>query len=111
MDLQDAVCADCVYQISDLESEVEYLASSQTVGEVVVLPSTVPVIGESFCQCDRQEELSPCFSIVSDCLCGEEDQGEEKLMNTVVHNMNTARHTTVVLKPGIIYYLFSIFIL
>ncbi|XP_070707756.1 SPRY domain-containing SOCS box protein 3 [Pempheris klunzingeri] len=59
-------------QISDVESEVEYLASSQTVSEVVALPSTVPVIGESFCQCERQgqEELSP-----SDCLCGEEDQG------------------------------------
>ncbi|XP_042252623.1 SPRY domain-containing SOCS box protein 3 isoform X2 [Thunnus maccoyii] len=62
-------------QISDLESEVDYLASSQTVGEVVVLSSTVPVTGESFCQCDRQEELSLGFSVVSDCLCGEEDQG------------------------------------
>ncbi|KAM7370913.1 hypothetical protein PAMP_010423 [Pampus punctatissimus] len=62
-------------QISELESEVDYLASSQTVGEVVALPSTVPVMGESFCQCDRQEELSLGFNVASDCLCGEEDQG------------------------------------
>ncbi|XP_045924782.1 SPRY domain-containing SOCS box protein 3 isoform X1 [Micropterus dolomieu] len=55
-------------QISDLESEVDYLPSSQTVCEVV--SSTVPVIGESFCQCERQEELS-----LGDCVCGEEDQG------------------------------------
>lgn len=93
MDLQDAVCAVCVNQISDLESEVDHLASSQTVSEVVALPSTVPVMGESFCQCDRQEELSPGFGVTSDCLCGEEDQGEQKLMNTVIQHMHTAGHT------------------
>ncbi|XP_070847540.1 SPRY domain-containing SOCS box protein 3 [Chaetodon trifascialis] len=64
-------------QISDPESEVDYLQSSQTVSASVALPSTVPVTGESFCQCDRQEELSPGFSVSSDCLCGEEDQGFE----------------------------------
>ncbi|XP_022598818.1 SPRY domain-containing SOCS box protein 3-like isoform X1 [Seriola dumerili] len=62
-------------QISDLESDVDHLASSQTVTEVVALPCTVPVIGESFCQCDRQEELSPGYILISDCVCGEEDQG------------------------------------
>ncbi|KAK2820268.1 hypothetical protein Q5P01_023227 [Channa striata] len=62
-------------QITDLESVVDYMASSQAVSEVVALPSTVPVIGESFCQCDRQEELSSGFRLISDCLCGEEDQG------------------------------------
>ncbi|XP_035521799.1 SPRY domain-containing SOCS box protein 3 isoform X1 [Morone saxatilis] len=62
-------------QISDLDSEVDYLPSSQTVSEVVASPSMVPVIGESFCQCDRQEELSPGLGVTSDCLCGEEDQG------------------------------------
>ncbi|CAK6964191.1 SPRY domain-containing SOCS box protein 3 [Scomber scombrus] len=62
-------------QISDLESDVDYLASSQTVDEVVALPQTEPVRGESFCQCDRQEELSPGFCVSSDCLCGEEDEG------------------------------------
>lgn len=94
MDLQDTVCAVCVNQISDLGSEVDPLASSQTVSEVVALPSTVPVMGESFCQCERQEELSPGFSVTSDqCLCGEEDQGEQKLMNTVIQHMHTAGHT------------------
>ncbi|XP_054454820.1 SPRY domain-containing SOCS box protein 3 [Anoplopoma fimbria] len=62
-------------QIGDVESEVDYLESPQAVSEVVALPSTVPVIGESFCQCDRQEELSPGYGVTSDCLCGEEDEG------------------------------------
>lgn len=97
VDSQDAVCADCVTQISDLESDVDYLASSQTVDETVASPRTEPVIGESFCQCDRQEELNSGFCVTSDCLCGEEDEGEEKLMNTVVHNMNTAGYTILAL--------------
>ncbi|XP_023276603.1 SPRY domain-containing SOCS box protein 3-like isoform X2 [Seriola lalandi dorsalis] len=80
-------------QISDLESDVDYLASSQTVTEVVALPCTVPVIGESFCQCDRQEELSPGYILISDCVCGEEDQGEQKLTNTVIQYMNTAGYS------------------
>lgn len=87
MDLQDAVCAVCVNQICDLESDVDYLASSQTVSEVVALPCTVPVLGESFCRCDRQEELSPGVTLISDCLCGEEDQGEQTLMNAALHHL------------------------
>lgn len=67
--LQDAVC---VNQISG----VDYLESSQAVSEAVALPSTVPVIGDSFCLCDRQKELGPGFCVTSDCLCGEEDEGE-----------------------------------
>ncbi|XP_068439415.1 SPRY domain-containing SOCS box protein 3 [Clinocottus analis] len=55
-------------QISDMESEVDYLESPDSESDVVALPCTVPVIGESFCQCERQEELG-------DCLCGEEDEG------------------------------------
>ncbi|KAM3860174.1 LOW QUALITY PROTEIN: SPRY domain-containing SOCS box protein 3 [Diretmus argenteus] len=71
---------DLTTQISGLDSEVDYLASSQAVPEVVTRPSTEPVIGESFCQCDPQEEPSPGFELqgfqpISDCLCGEEDQG------------------------------------
>ncbi|XP_031699701.1 SPRY domain-containing SOCS box protein 3 [Anarrhichthys ocellatus] len=62
-------------QISDVESEMDYLESPQAVSEAVALPSTDPVIGESFCQCDRQEELSPGSGVTSDCLCGEEDEG------------------------------------
>ncbi|KAM3592092.1 uncharacterized protein V6R79_012466 [Siganus canaliculatus] len=64
-------------QRSDLEveSDVDYLPSSQTVSEAVALPDTVPVTGESFCQCERQEELGPDFGISSECLCGEEDEG------------------------------------
>lgn len=82
MDLQDAVCTVCVNQTCDLESDVDYLASSQAVSEVVALPCTVPVTGESFCQCHRQEESSPGVTPIIDCLCGEEDQGEQKIMNT-----------------------------
>ncbi|XP_028989345.1 SPRY domain-containing SOCS box protein 3 isoform X2 [Betta splendens] len=62
-------------QITSLEAEVDHMASSQPVSEVVALPSSVPVIGESFCQCDPQEELSPIYSLTSDCVCGEEDEG------------------------------------
>ncbi|TDG98236.1 hypothetical protein EPR50_G00215150 [Perca flavescens] len=62
-------------QISGVESEVDYLESSQAISEAVALPSKVPVIGESFCQCDRQKELGPGFCVTSDCLCGEEDEG------------------------------------
>ncbi|XP_026206888.1 SPRY domain-containing SOCS box protein 3 [Anabas testudineus] len=62
-------------QITDLELEVDYMASSQIVSEAVALPSTVTETGDSFCQCDRQEALNPSFSLISDCLCGEEDQG------------------------------------
>ncbi|XP_047464394.1 SPRY domain-containing SOCS box protein 3-like isoform X2 [Mugil cephalus] len=64
-------------QTSDLESEVDYLAHSQAVCEVVALPSTAPVTGESFCRCDQEEELNPGLSVISDCFCGEEDQGFE----------------------------------
>ncbi|XP_072229269.1 SPRY domain-containing SOCS box protein 3 isoform X2 [Leuresthes tenuis] len=63
-----------VTQISNLESEVDYLDRSQTVSVEVALPTTAPVMGESFCQCERQEELSPGFSATDDCLCGEEEQ-------------------------------------
>lgn len=94
LDLQDAVCAVSVRQMSDLESEVDYLPSSQAVSEAVALPNTVPVMGESFCECGREEELSPGFSVTSeDCLCGEEDQGERKLAKTVVQHVNTAGYT------------------
>ncbi|XP_062330552.1 SPRY domain-containing SOCS box protein 3 [Osmerus eperlanus] len=61
-------------QISDSDSEVDYLALSPTVEDVV--PDTVPVTGESFCHCDPQEEPRPGELLqLSDCLCGEEDQG------------------------------------
>ncbi|KAK5850725.1 hypothetical protein PBY51_001577 [Eleginops maclovinus] len=62
-------------QISNVETEVDYLESSPAMSEVVSLPGIEPVIGESFCQCDRQEELSPGLSVNGDCLCGEEDWG------------------------------------
>ncbi|XP_035798858.2 SPRY domain-containing SOCS box protein 3-like [Amphiprion ocellaris] len=62
-------------QMSDLEPEVDYLTGSPAVSEVVALPGTVPVMGESFCTCNRTEELNPGFGVISDCLCGEEDQG------------------------------------
>lgn len=84
MSLQDAVCNVCVNQISDLESEVDYRSSSQIASKVVALPCMVPVKEEPFCHCDPEEELSPAFSIISDCLYSDEDQGEQKLMNAVV---------------------------
>ncbi|KAM4624373.1 SPRY domain-containing SOCS box protein 3 [Polymixia lowei] len=69
-------------QISDLDSEVDYLATSPAVPEVEVMSSTMPVMGESFCQCDPQEDPSAGallrgFEPIDDCLCGEEDQGFE----------------------------------
>lgn len=76
IDSQDDTCAN---QISSLEPDVDYLASSQTVSKVVALPSKVTLIGESFCQCGRHEELSDGFGGISDCPCGEDDNGEEKL--------------------------------
>uniref|UniRef100_A0A665V372 SPRY domain-containing SOCS box protein 3 n=1 Tax=Echeneis naucrates TaxID=173247 RepID=A0A665V372_ECHNA len=66
-----------IQTLDEEEKEGQTTQSSQTVSEVVALPCTVPVIGESFCQCDRQQELSPGFTPTSDCLCGEEDQGFE----------------------------------
>lgn len=88
MDLQDSVCAVCADQLSDLELEVDFLQSSPTVSEVVALPKTVLVIGESFCQCDRQEELRQGLSVSSEYLCGEDDQGEQKLMNIFIHHFD-----------------------
>lgn len=76
MGLQEGVCAMCVKQINDLESEVDHLQSSQPASEAVALPSTVPVVGESFCQCDLQDGLGPGLSVPGDCLCGEDEQGE-----------------------------------
>lgn len=68
----------CVNQISDSDSEVDYLTVTPEVTDVV--PDTVPVTGESYCHCDAQEETSPGtllqgFQPLNDCLCGEEDQG------------------------------------
>ncbi|KAM9558778.1 SPRY domain-containing SOCS box protein 3 isoform 1-T2 [Salvelinus alpinus] len=65
-------------QISDSDSEVDYLAVTPEVTDIV--SDTVPVTGESYCHCDAQEETSPGalrqgFQPLNDCLCGEEDQG------------------------------------
>ncbi|XP_010903381.4 SPRY domain-containing SOCS box protein 3 isoform X2 [Esox lucius] len=65
-------------QISDSDSEEDYLAISPEVTDAV--PDTVPVTGESYCHCDHQEEPSSGAQLqvskpFNDCLCGEEDQG------------------------------------
>ncbi|XP_028332305.1 SPRY domain-containing SOCS box protein 3 [Gouania willdenowi] len=64
--------------MTDFESEVDGRADSPTALEVMTLPGTAPVTGESFCLCGRQEELGPVqrsdSGVVSECLCGEEDQ-------------------------------------
>ncbi len=65
------------------------------------MPSTVPVTGESFCECEGQEELSPGFGVSTDCLCGEEDEGEQQLINTVLHHMSTAGYTVTWRKHGV----------
>lgn len=76
------VCAVCVHQLGDLESEVDYRSTSGAVAGAVAVPSTVPVVGESFCRCDLQEQTIlgsglQGFSPISDCLCGEEDHGKK----------------------------------
>ncbi|XP_017273842.1 SPRY domain-containing SOCS box protein 3 isoform X2 [Kryptolebias marmoratus] len=63
-----------VTQISDLEPEVDYPDRPASVSEVVPLPSTPPLTGESFCLCEPQEEVGQGFGVTSDCVCGEEDQ-------------------------------------
>lgn len=73
-DFQDAVCAVCIRQMSDPESEADHLESPRSVLEAVVLPCTVPVIGESFCPCYPQEDL--VTGVSTECSCGEQDQGE-----------------------------------
>ncbi|XP_072312327.1 SPRY domain-containing SOCS box protein 3 isoform X2 [Eucyclogobius newberryi] len=64
------------FQIHDLPVEVDHL---EPVPEVLALPSTVPVTGESFCQCQQHDETTlgtilNGFNLISDCRCGEEDQ-------------------------------------
>ncbi|KAK7919719.1 hypothetical protein WMY93_011003 [Mugilogobius chulae] len=63
-------------QIAELPVEVDHL---EPVPEVLALPSTVPVIGESFCQCQQHDETTlgailSGFNLINDCKCGEEDQ-------------------------------------
>lgn len=59
-------------QMSDPESEADHLESPRSVSEAVVLPCTVPVIGESFCPCYPQEDL--VTGVNTECSCGEQDQ-------------------------------------
>uniref|UniRef100_A0A667X609 SPRY domain-containing SOCS box protein 3 n=1 Tax=Myripristis murdjan TaxID=586833 RepID=A0A667X609_9TELE len=63
------------YETEDWEDQT----TTQADAEAAARSSVVPVTGESFCQCP-QEEPGPGvgllgFSTVTDCLCGEEDQG------------------------------------
>ncbi|KAF6734715.1 SPRY domain-containing SOCS box protein 3 [Oryzias melastigma] len=62
-----------VTEISDLESEVDYLAGSQTASDVVALPSTPPLLGENFYSYKPQEELNLAFGLSSEDLCEDED--------------------------------------
>lgn len=77
-DFLDAVCAVCVRQMSDLESELDPLESSgtvpETVSEAVSSRCTVPVIGEAFCPCYPQEDSA--FGVITECSCGEQDQSK-----------------------------------
>lgn len=76
VDSHNAVYAVFTNQMSERESEAEFLRRCQTLPEA--LSSVVPVTGESFCQCAQQEEVRPFLSPSGECLCGEEDQGEKK---------------------------------
>lgn len=63
-------------QVQEWDSEVDHL---EPVSEVLDLPSTVPVTGESFCQCQPHEETTlgailNGFNLIGDCRCGEDDQ-------------------------------------
>ncbi|CAL1599284.1 unnamed protein product [Knipowitschia caucasica] len=63
-------------QIEELLLDMDQL---ETVPEVQALPSTAPVTGESFCQCQLNDETTlgaivNSFTLISDCKCGEEDQ-------------------------------------
>lgn len=72
----DCVCI-CAKQISDLESEVDYLAGSQTASDVVALPSTPPLLGENFYSYKPQEELNLAFGLSSEDLCEDEDHSKQ----------------------------------
>lgn len=86
----DCEDAGCVPQIRDMETEVDCLAGSPMVLKVAALPSTMPVTGESFCLCERQEVFSLGFNNASsDCLCGEEDQGFDWVWDEHVRGSET----------------------
>lgn len=62
-------------QHSDSDSDPEYSSLPPSI------PSAVPVTGESFCDCEGQNEATFCNSLHTthrskDCRCGEEDEGE-----------------------------------
>ncbi|XP_006130112.2 SPRY domain-containing SOCS box protein 3 isoform X3 [Pelodiscus sinensis] len=60
-------------QHSDSDSEPEFPSLSPSI------PSAIPVTGESYCNCENQNETPYCSSLhtihrVKDCQCGEEDE-------------------------------------
>lgn len=62
------------FQHSDSDSDPEYSSLPPSI------PSAVPVTGESFCDCEGQNEATFCNSLHTahrgkDCRCGEEDEG------------------------------------
>lgn len=61
------------FQHSDSDSDPEYSSLPPSI------PSAVPVTGESFCDCEGQNEATFCNSLHTahrgkDCRCGEEDE-------------------------------------
>lgn len=70
-------------QMSEREPELQvYLQAPQIACEGAALSSVVPVFGQSFCQCDQQQEDTS--GLGSECFCGEDDQGENTLTNTAM---------------------------
>ncbi|XP_056881153.1 SPRY domain-containing SOCS box protein 3-like isoform X2 [Takifugu flavidus] len=63
-------------QMSEREPELQaYLQAPQIACEGAALSSVVPVFGQSFCQCDQQQEDTSGLGLGSECFCGEDDQG------------------------------------
>ncbi|CAG04338.1 unnamed protein product, partial [Tetraodon nigroviridis] len=62
-------------QMREREPRLVHLVPPQVSPEGEVLSSVVPVLGESFCQCDQQQEVTPGLPPCAECFCGEDDQG------------------------------------
>lgn len=68
------------WQMREREPELVFLPPPQMAPEGEVLSGVVPVFGQSFCQCDQQQEVTPGLGPCSECFCGEDDQGENMLL-------------------------------
>lgn len=71
--------------MSEREPELQaYLQAPQIACEGAALSSVMPVFGQSFCQCDQQQEDTSGLGLGRECFCGEDDQGENTLCSDVL---------------------------